>query len=381
MKFKINRSAFVNGLNLVRGIVPANHNIPVLTHVFIEARGTDSIRFTTSNIDLGLRVQLKGDVSEPGSICIPAKRLGEIVSELPNEDVYFEELSGGRLVIKSGCSIFRLGSLKGSEFPAFRGIGEEATATEISQGDLKEMLSRVSYASSTDATRFILNGVFMFSKGNSITCVATDGRRLARVAKELMGVNISESGSIIPAKTISELLRILGKGKQCKIAFTQRLVSISLDLDDEVTFSGPLEMISKVVEGKFPDFQRVIPKMDDFTEFKFNREELLGCIERSSLVCNEKHNSVSLCFADNEVVITARSPDFGDAREQVAIGYTGAGKKISFNPEFLIQPLRALTHDEVSLFVKDGESAGVVSSAGNSLCVIMPVRPDAVSGQ
>jgi DNA polymerase-3 subunit beta len=379
MKFFINRTSFTAGLNLVRGIAPSNHNIPVLTHVFIEATGTESIRFTTSNIDLGLRANVKGRVVTAGSICVPVKRLSEIVAELPNEEVSFEELTGGRLVIKSGGSIFRLSAMKGSEFPAFRSVDEEAPSTKLAQADLKEMLTRVSYASSNDQTRFILNGVFMFAKGNSLTCVATDGRRLARVAKELMGVNISETGSIIPAKTIQELLRNLGKGKQCQISFTNRLVALTLDLDDETIFAGPLELISKVVEGKFPDFQRVIPKMDEFTEVKFNREEFLGAIERSSLVCSDKHNSVSLSFSANEMVVTAKSPDFGDAREQIAIGYSGAAKTISFNPEFLIQPLRAISFDEVSLFFKDAETAGVVRCAGDCLCVVMPVRPDAVA--
>lgn len=372
MKFKINRDHFSNGLAQVLNVVGSKAAMPILSNVLIEAE-KDCISLTTTNLDLGIRCKIKAEVKEGGSVTLPVKRLATIVRELPNVDVAFDSTANHQVKIASGGSNFRIMGIGAEEFPKLPDSTDDKTYT-LEQGEIATMLSNVSYAQSTDETRFILNGVYFNFKDEKLTLVATDGRRLALVSKELAVPATSAGAIILPAKTVAELLRLLGKGDKLKIAFNERRAAFQIDTGKDT--SGLIDSIylfSKVVEGNYPNYQQVIPK-ETHQRLKLERELFLQCVHRAALVTSEKSNSVKIKLSSNLLEITASSPDFGESHESMAIAYSGVDLQVAFNPQFVMDPLRALTKDEVFFELKDEVSPGVFKTLESFVCVIMPVR-------
>jgi DNA polymerase-3 subunit beta len=372
MKFKTNRDHFANGLAQVLNVVGSKATMPILSNVLIEAE-KDHLSLTTTNLDLGIRVKIKAEVKETGAVTLPVKRLASIVRELPNSDVAVDASPNHQVKLSSGGSTFRIMGIAKEEFPPLPEFGDEKAHT-LEQAELLGMLKSVAYAQSADETRYTLNGVYFSFKEGKLTLVATDGRRLALVSKE-MDIPASGAGAVIlPAKTVSELMRLLDKGEKVKINFNDRRCAFQIGADkDEGGLVDSAYLYSKVVEGAYPNYQQVVPK-ETHQRIKLERELLLQCVHRAALVCSEKSNSVRIKLTSNLLEITAQSPDFGEAHESMAIGYSGPDLQVAFNPAFIIDPLRALTKDEVFLELKDEVSPGVFKTLENFLCVIMPMR-------
>jgi DNA polymerase-3 subunit beta len=372
MKFKINRDHFANGLAQVLTVVGSKATMPILSNVLIEAE-KDQISLTTTNLDLGIRCKIKAEVKETGAVTLPVKRLAGIVRELPNLDVVFDGAANHQVKLTSGGSTFRIMGIGKEEFPPLPEFGEDHVYS-LDQADLAMMLRSVSYAQSTDESRYILNGVYFNFRDGKLSLVATDGRRLALLSKDIPTPESGGGAIILPAKTVSELTRLLDKGALVKINFNDRRAAFQIATDKDT--SGLIDHIylySKVVEGNYPNYQQVIPK-ETHQRIKLERELLLQCVHRAALVCSEKANSVKMKLSSNLLELTAQSPDFGEAHESMAISYSGPELQVAFNPAFLIDPLRALTKDEVFFEVKDEMSPGVFKTLENFVCVIMPVR-------
>ena len=372
MKFKINRDHFANGLAQVLNVVGSKATMPILSNVLIEAE-KDHISLTTTNLDLGIRCRIKAEIKDPGSVTLPVKRLAGIVRELPNLDVTVDGSPNHQVKLTSGGSTFKIMGIGKEEFPPLPEFGEEK-AHSLAQSELATMLRSVSYAQSNDESRYILNGVYFNFRDGRLFLVATDGRRLALVSKE-MEVPADAAGAIIlPAKTVGELTRLLDKGEKVQISFNDRRAAFQIATDKDA--SGLVDNIylySKVVEGNYPNYQQVIPK-ETHQRIKLERELLLQCVHRAALVCSEKANSVKIRLTTNLLEITAQSPDFGEAHESMAISYSGPDLQVAFNPTFVMDPLKALSKDEVFFEVKDEVSPGVFKTLDNFVCVIMPVR-------
>jgi DNA polymerase-3 subunit beta len=372
MKFKINRDHFANGLAQVLNVVGSKATMPILSNVLIEAE-KDHISLTTTNLDLGIRCRIKAEIKDPGSVTLPVKRLAGIVRELPNLDVTVDGSPNHQVKLTSGGSTFRIMGIGKEEFPPLPEFGEEK-AHSLAQTELATMLRSVSYAQSNDESRYILNGVYFNFRDGRLFLVATDGRRLALVSKE-MEIPADAAGAIIlPAKTVGELTRLLDKGEKVQISFNDRRAAFQIATDKDA--SGLVDNIylySKVVEGNYPNYQQVIPK-ETHQRIKLERELLLQCVHRAALVCSEKANSVKIRLTTNLLEITAQSPDFGEAHESMAISYSGPDLQVAFNPAFVMDPLKALAKDEVFFEVKDEVSPGVFKTLDNFVCVIMPVR-------
>ena len=372
MKFKINRDHFSNGLAQVLNVVGSKAAMPILSNVLIEAE-KDHISLTTTNLDLGIRCKIKAEVKESGTVTLPVKRLATIVRELPNVDVSFDSSTSHQVKIASGGSNFRIMGISAEEFPKLPDSGDDKTFT-LEQGELATMLSNVSYAQSTDETRYILNGVYFNFKEGKLALVATDGRRLALVSKEMAVPSGSGGAIILPAKTVAELLRLLGKGEKLKVAFNERRAAFQIETGKDASgLTDSIYLFSKVVEGNYPNYQQVIPK-ETHHRIKLERELFLQCVHRAALVTSEKSNSVKIKLSANLLEITAASPDFGESHESMAISYSGPDLQVAFNPQFVMDPLRALTKDEVFFELKDEVSPGVFKTLESFVCVIMPVR-------
>ncbi len=372
MKFKINRDHFSNGLAQVLNVVGSKATMPILSNVLIEA-DKDHISLATTNLDLGIRCKIKAEVKEAGAITLPVKRLATIVRELPNIDVSIETTPNHQAKITSGGSVFKIMGMGKEEFPPMPEFADEK-AVALEQEELATMLKSVSYAQSSDETRYILNGVYFNFRDDKLTLVATDGRRLALTSKEL--TTPEGAGSIIlPAKTVAELVRMLDKGTKVRLAVSEKRSAFQIGTD-KVGDNGLIDNIylfSKVVDGNYPNYNQVVPK-ETHQRIKLERELFLQCVHRAALVTSEKSNSVKLKLSNNLLEITASSPDFGDAHESMAIEYSGPELQVAFNPQFVIDPLRALNKDQVFFELKDEVSPGVFKTLESFLCVIMPVR-------
>ncbi len=373
MKFRISKDHFSNGLQQVLNIVGTRSTRPILHNVLIEAK-EEYITLTTTNLDTGIRCQIKADVTTQGSITLPVRKLATIVRELPKEDVLIEIGENNLAKINSGGSNFKIMGISAEEFPALPKF-ENRNTFELSQATVVNMLKSVSYAQSNDENRYILNSVYFKFEDGKLTLVATDGRRLALTSVDLE-IGDDDFGSLIlPAKTVAELERLVDKGEKLKIAFDDRQVAFEINLDDsgESGLVKHIYLVSKVVEGNYPNYEQVIPKETEH-RVKVERELMLDCVNRAALVTSDKSNSVRLKMSKNLLEILASSSEYGESHESMAIIYDGPEVEVSFNPNFLMEPLKALTKDEIFFEFKDHLSPGTFKTLENFLCVVMPLR-------
>ena len=373
MKFKINQDHFSNGLQQVLNVVASRSTMPILSNVLIEAE-EGHISLTTTNLDLGIRCRIKADVSDTGSITLPVRKLATIVKELPVNEVFLETSDKNQAKITSGGSLFKIMGIGSEEFPPLPTF-ENRKVFELSQDEIVNMLKSVSYAQSTDENRYILNGVYFNFADEKLTLVATDGRRLGLTGLELEVSEENAGSLILPAKTVAELERLMGKGEKVNIAFNDRQAAFEIGLD-ESSDSGLVDhlyLVSKIVEGNYPNYRQVIPKETEH-RVKIERELMLECVHRAALVTSDKSNSVKIKISKNLLEISGQSTEYGESHESMAIAYDGPEVQVSFNPLFLMEPLKALTKDEVFFEFKDELSPGLFKTLDNFICVIMPLR-------
>ncbi len=372
MKFKINKEHFATGLKQVVSVVGSKPQMQVLNNVLIKAEG-NRILLATTNLDLGIRCAIKADVEVEGDITLPVKKLFQIVNLAPSLEISVESTDGQNARIRSGRSDFKVPGLSASDFPALPSFVDKHSY-ELGPQELASMLKSVSYAQSTDENRYILNSVYLNFSESKLSLVATDGKRLALISRDM---NIEEEGSIIlPAKTVSEVEKLLSGGKSVKISFNDRQVAFEIAVDDEVAekgLEGNIYLVSKIVEGIYPNYKQVIPKEAEH-RVKLDRELMLEIVSRVAIVTTDKQNSVKLKMGNNSMEVSGKSTDYGESNEAFDIEYNGPEIQIGFNPEFLISPLKNLTKDEIFFEFKDEMSPGVFKTLDNFICVVMPLR-------
>lgn len=379
MKFKINRDHFSSALQLVTSVVGARKTMPILQNVLIEAK-KGLVKLTTTNLDLGAKCSVKADVSEEGSITLPVKEIGRIVRELADMEVSVETSDNTKATISTRGSIFNVIGMDSKEFPPLPEL-EGQKEFSLKRSEVISMLKSVSYAQSVNEERYMLKGVFFQFDQNMLSLVATDGRRLAVTNREI-SVKEGEGGEfILPSLTVNEIEKLPDIGKEINISFTDRQVAFELKIktDDEESsgFKESVYLVSKVVEGKYPNYRQVIPK-DDFNNAEVERELMQECVHRAALVSDEK---VTLRIKPDEMEITGQSV-VGDACESMPINYKGEEAAVSFNPRFLLDPLKSITKDKISLEFRDDMSPGVFKVKDEDkekltfLCVVMPIRTD-----
>ena len=289
MKFKINRDHFTSGLQLVSSVVGSRKTMPILQNVLIEARES-IIYLTTTNLDLGIKCSVKANVSEEGSVTLPVKDLLRIVRELADMEVSVESKESAKSTITTRGSIFNIIGMDSKEFPPLPEL-EDRKSTELGRDELTQMLKSVSFAQSVNEERYMLKGVFFQFEEDMLSLVATDGRRLA-VANKPMKTNENSQGEfILPSLTVNEIEKLPKTGDKLSISFTDRQVAIELKITtpEEVDqgFRGSVYLVSKVVEGKYPNYKQVIPK-DDFKSAIVERELMQECVNRAALVSDER---------------------------------------------------------------------------------------------
>jgi DNA polymerase III subunit beta len=362
MKFSVTKEKLLEGLQQVQNVVSTRTTLPILSNVLLQADGNE-IHLTTTDLDVGVRGSCEAQVDKEGATTLPARRLFNIVRELPSTEIQFNVDGKNTASIRSGQSFFKILGLPEEEFPPLPKF-EDAKVVTIRQKDLRDGLRKTSYAISTDETRYVLNGVLFSFKDNKLTLVATDGRRLAMVEIELEFPRSHEADIIVPTKAVTELQRLLGEDSDVKVSMGSG--QIAFDLNKTL-------LVSKLIEGNYPNYRQVIPA-ETKERVKLERETFLNSLRRVSLLASDKSNSIKLNFSKNNIDITANTPEVGEAKESLSIQYKGRDFSIAFNPEFLMAPLRNLTEDEVFLDLIDEMSPGILKIQTPFLYVLMPMR-------
>lgn len=366
MKLAIAKDQLMTGLQAVQNIVGSRTTLPVLSNVLLRAHD-GLLEFKATDMDVSLSCSVPADVRVDGDLTLPVKRLFGIVRELPPGDVEVESDEKNIAVVRSGASFFKIHGMSAEDFPPIPPfVGK--TKLSLASERLKSMLRRTSFAVSTDETRFVLNGIFCSLRDQKLTLVSTDGRRLALTDEEV-DLTGDAVDIILPTKAINELSRLLVPAGQVQIQVRENQAAFSMK--DDKGFE--VLLITRLVEGNYPNYRQVIPS-EAKERIRFGREELAQALRRAELMTSDKANSVKLSFSENNLAITANSPEIGESRESLAINYTGKEMAIAFNPAFLLDPLKALDEDEVFLELTDDLSPGVVKINGPFLYVIMPMR-------
>lgn len=367
MNLTITKEQISHGLQSVQNVVSTRTTLPILSNVLLRADG-NRLEMTATDLDVTITCSVEATVKKPGATTMPVKKLFGIVRELANPEIELETDDKNVTSLRSGSSFFKIRGLGAEEFPPPPKFKEDKKVV-LPQEKIRGMLRKTSFAISTDESRYVLNGIYMMLKEHKLTMVATDGRRLALVDEEVDVSEKSQGEFIVPAKAVNELNRLLQDKGEVDIRYTDNQAAFALK--DDKGFS--VLIVTKLIEGSYPNYRQVIPG-ETKERIALAREEFMHALRRAEIMTSDKQNSVKLNFTKNNLAITANSPDVGEARESLAINYKGKEMAIAFNPAYVIDPLNALTTDEVFLELIDELSPGVLKINGPFLYVVMPMR-------
>ena len=352
MKFKIVRSKFLEGLKKVQNIVGAKGSMLIIQNVLIEAKEKELI-LTTTDLDISIRSHVPCEVTEEGSTTLPVKLLVNAIAKSPE----------GPIEVAVGAE-FKLNGMSVVDFPS---LPEDQNSFEyvLPQMTLREMLRKTAYAASQDDTRKTLKGVLMSFRDGKLTMVATDGRRLALVEHEVELPEDAQKDIILPTKVVSELQRSLSGDGDARITIEKSQISFNL---------GETRLYSKLLDEVYPNYRQVIP--GNCTErVVLDRQLLLAALDRVSVMTMDESNSVCLTFDANQLIVaSSKSSEAGSARDIVPIKYDGAKIDIVFNPSFVMDPLKAIDEDEVTIELNNGTSPAMIKCSVPFLYVMMPLR-------
>ena len=369
MELVVRKNDLLRELQLFQGIVERKNTIPILANVLMEATG-DEVRFLATDLEVGLRSKCQATVAKGGSLTLPAKKFYEIVKSLPETDIRIAEDKGG---VKVAADRFdsRIQTLPREDFPTLPESGGTPSAT-LSRAGVREMVSKTQFAITGEDTRYFLNGALFVLKPNEMSLVATDGHRLALVSVFRDGKgkkDADEVKAILPKKTLGELGRLLTEGEG-DISYERGENHLFFDV-------GGRLLISRMIDGQFPAYERVIPKGND-KHIEFERDRLTNAVKRVALLSNERSRAVKIHIDKGRVDVTSSSPDLGEAKETLPVEYNGGAMQICFNAQYVLDFLSAVSTDVVSLDLKDEVSQAVMKPVGaegyDYTYVIMPMR-------
>ena len=362
MKLNIQKENLMKGIQVVQNVISQKSNLPILSYLLLEANDKNSIRLTTTDLDIGITCEIKAQVEETGIIVLPVKKFGDIVKEFPEETIHINTKKNNLTFIENKHCQFKLMGLPFDEFPKLPKFTNQEII-KIHQEDLKKMLALTSFAASFDETRYILNGILCQIEKDTIKLIATDGKRLAFYQKKAtQGINKSIK-MIIPIKTIHELSRNLTDQGELLLGIGTN--QILLDF-------GKIQIISRLIEGEFPDYKQVIPAASG-NKMTINRQQLLLAIRRASLLSTPDYQAIKLELLKNKLVISKSTPDIGESREELVCEYAGKDMIIGFNPNYLLDVLKNLEIEKIELEVTNSERPGVIRCNGY-IYIVLPMR-------
>ncbi len=373
MEIKCKREELMKGIQTVQSVVGTKSTLPVLANVLLEAKGK-RMDMTATDLEVGVRCSINVEVSRPGAITVPAKTLSEVVRELPSEEVNIGVDDKGRVKISSGQAIFNLMGLPKEDYPAlptFKTDGEFSIEREL----LSDMIRKTIFSVSQDETRYVLCGIYLRVDKGKLRMVSTDGRRLSYISRDAEIEKKREARIIIPTKAVNELNRILAQSATKEEEERKGKVRISIE-ENQVSFMiDDTVLISRLIEGHFPNYEQVIPRSSEI-KLKINTEQLLQATRRVALLTTEKSNAVRYSLKKNRLVITANTEGLGEARDTVGIEYAGGEMEIAYNPQFLMSVLRNIGCEEVSLELTNSLNPCLIrpTTGEDYISIVMPMR-------
>lgn len=373
MKFTINRAELQRGLGRIQSIVEKRNTMPILANVLLEAvRGKEDgqLQLAATDLEVGISSQHPCEVSKKGGVTVSAKKLFEIVRELPDEPVKIEVASNSYLAIHCARSEFTLAGTTADEYPTLPSFSPEKQL-KVQAVVLGEMIERTMYAASADETRYNLNGVYIERVDDigKLRMVATDGHRLAYVDRALASdLDGFADGVIIPRKALSELKKLVDEDDADE-------VSIGFEGNNGLVQKGDVTLMMRLIEGEFPNYRQVIP--NEITQtLTLPTEPLVRALRRVALLSAERSRAVRFELTEGQLSLSSSNPDLGDAREEIDVDYEGETISIAFNARYLMDALSVSGAKEVKLSLKDALSPAqiVPTDDADALAVVMPMR-------
>ncbi|PLX99218.1 MAG: DNA polymerase III subunit beta [Desulfuromonas sp.] len=371
MHFTIEREVFVKALSKVQGIVEKRSTIPILSNVLIQAED-NSIRLIATDLEVGMKTSYPATVKKIGKITVSAKKLYEIVREFPDGEISFIAKENCWIELRCGKALFNIVGLSPDEFPYFPDTDEQKFF-QVPADLLKEMVEKTAYAISTDETKYNLNGIYfreMNEDGNTnLRLVATDGHRLALYQADVDVADVPQlqKGVILPRKGVQELRKITEEG--------EGNIELGFFDNNAVLRRDQTTVVMRLVDGEFPDYERVIPKTRD-QEALIDREAILHVLKRVSILANERSRGVKLKVSPNSLELSSSNPELGEAREDLEIDYQGPEITIGFNARYLLDILQNIDDETIEMVFKDQVSPTLISPQDKRYyrTVIMPMR-------
>lgn len=364
METRLSRNDFLTELAPMQGVVERKSTIPVLSHILLRAEGS-SLHMAATDLDVSLTASCDAEVKGEGAIAVQARKFIEIMRASAGDEVMLGLEDDNQLAIEIGRSRFKINGLSAEDFPNLPDVSSDGRLA-IPFALLRSMIAKVLFAVSTEESRFQLNGALMKFGDDSLSMIATDGYRLALVENELEGASDSE-GVLVPRKALQELQRIEGDGE---LSFGRG--------DNHLSFRiGKRELTCRILEGSFPDYERVISKDND-KSVVIDRRRLNDAVQRVALLTGDRARAIRCEFADGGLTVSATNPDLGEAVEGLECEFDGGEVKIGINPDYLSQFLGAVDTEKVQLDLKDENTQCIGTPLEGDdrryLCVIMPMR-------
>ena len=368
MKIHTTKDSLLKGIQIVQNAVSSKNTLPILSHILIDAKKNE-IHLTATDLEIGISVKVEGEIIEEGAFTVPARKFSEIVKELPlNTAIHISLKKGQSIHIEAGKSYFKLMGLAREDFPQLpevpQGSGRGSDCVKLPQKKLKNMIQLTSFAMSHDESRYVLNGILFSFKEKILKMVATDGRRLAIIQKEIADMGSLKKDLIIPMKTIQELNRNLGEEGDVFFYFKNNQLLINL---------GQIYITSRLIEGEYPNYEQVIPKKIK-EELNLNTQDFLQATRRASILTSQDSQSVKINIIKDRMIITKSTPDLGEAREELEVDYKGGEFVIGFNPGFLIDVLKNVEEENVQFSFIDPEKPAVIKSGDDYTYIVLPMQ-------
>ena len=364
MKLTASREALLKPLQAVIGVVERRQTMPILANVLLVAKD-GQVAVTATDLEVELVATTEVEVGAAGEVTVPGRKLLDICRALPDGAEVSISLSGEKLSVKSGRSKFSLMTLPAAEFPTVEDINAGQTLT-VSQATLAKLLEKTHFSMAQQDVRYYLNGLLLETGKKHLRAVATDGHRLALCEVELDDKKMPEQQVIVPRKGVLELQRLMGEEGDLEIELGNNHIRIQLE---------GIRFTSKLIDGRFPEYERVIPK-ESANELTADRGAFRGALQRTAILSNEKYRGIRLVIRDSGVVLQAHNPEQEEAEEELEVEYSGEDIEIGFNVNYLLDALGAVESDQVTLSVQDSNSSCLIRQPGNEDCtfVVMPMR-------
>ena len=367
MKFTITRDSLQEGLVAVAAAVPTKTTLPVLSNILVEAT-SKGLRLSGTDLDIAVSTTVAASVDQEGAITLPARKLVEIVRELPSAGIRVAGSGEQRVSLECGRSRFKLLGLARDEFPAFPAV-PFTESWKIRSGDLQKLIGHVSFAASTEESRPILNGVLWELRPDRMRMVATNGHRLAKMDVPLADKAGGTADLIVPPKALEQIRRLFGPTDEIEVARSEN--HLGFRCADTMVFT-------RLVEGPYPNYEQVIPRENDKVA-TVDKQTLASAIRRVGVVASDQTRRVRLAFSDSSLKFSVNTPDLGEASDEIQIAYDGEPLEIGFNATYLLEILKFMPTDEVRMSLKAPERAATVEPVGWDdpaayLCLVMPLR-------